>query len=529
MVGVSAVVGSTVLLLHMLGLIQASEGQKEIFALDGKGQPVAWWVVLKLPWQVRDAQGKYIPTPCDCDKPQCANVKVDVPEERKFGLCYLYADANNPRLRHFRDVGYDCLGQGGNDPVSHTLRQAKNATYWAIFNDQFNGIAEKQDKRRVCSGGDAFNAHAKGAVAFELDSGGYVLQSSTPNFPDPTIPTGDSDDDFIRLGCQHDNNVEYAQHLFAMSVDGEAIKAVGRGWQSARLCSTNHYHDMSQVLASAALRHNELEHPMAAALVDPDADDAPSTNVTVVTKVGSVRIRGLFKDKASAVPPWAMAAEAFGTDLSVASWWDENFGIPSLCDGDVYGAVAEAFCLKNNPLTLRPDGTFPYNVENLMQATTPWRLSCDDAAAVTWSLRGGRVRDGNHAKWAVGTPRGGSTSPTSQAALSIFADLNMEGYPCSKKCNGSQGGRGGSFYGIEDTVLHASLVGLVSDVCKCRPSTSHDDPFVTFRMCDHGCKNKIHEDFSKDDLPALSNASSSFWGTTDRRRPIVDDSAVANS
>ncbi|RHY88798.1 hypothetical protein DYB31_000526 [Aphanomyces astaci] len=476
------------MLLQMLGLIQASKGQKEIFALDGKGQPVAWWVVLKLPWQVRDAQGKYIPTPCDCDKPQCANVKVDVPEERKFGLCYLYADANNPRLRHFRDVGYDCLGQGGNDPVSHTLRQAKNATYWAIFNDQFNGIAEKQDKRRVCSGGDAFNAHAKGAVAFELDSGGYVLQSSTPNFPDPTIPTGDSDDDFIRLGCQHDNNVEYAQHLFAMSVDGEAIKSVGRGWQSARLCSANHYHDMSQVLASAALRRNELEHPMAAALVDPDADDAPSTNVTVVTKVGSVRIRGLFKDKASAVPPWAMAAEAFGTDLSVASWWDENFGIPSLCDGDVYGAAPEAFCLKNNPLTLRPDGTFPYNVENLMQATT---------------------------------------SPTSQAALSIFADLNMEGYPCSKKCNGSQGGRGGSFYGIEDTVLHASLVGLVSDVCKCRPSTSHDDPFVTFRMCDHGCKNKIHEDFSKDDLPALSNASSSFWGTTDRRRPI--DSAVANS
>ncbi|RHY34243.1 hypothetical protein DYB32_001075 [Aphanomyces invadans] len=294
---------------------------------------------------------------------------MDAPEERKHGLCYLYADANNPTLRHFRDVGYDCLGQGGNDPVSHTLRQARNATYWAIFNDQFNGIAEKLDKTRVCSGGDLFNAHAKGAVAFEPSTGGYVLQTSTPNFPDPTTATSDIGDDFVRLGCQHDNNVEYAQHLFGMSLAEDAIKIMGQGWQAARLCSANHYRDMHELLASDALRHADLRHhPVATALVDSNAANRPTTNVSVMTKIGSVRIRGLFKDKGSAVPPWAMAAKGFGTDLSVASWWDENYGIPSLCDGDAYGVARDAFCLTNNPLSLRPDGTFPFNVENLMDA-----------------------------------------------------------------------------------------------------------------------------------------------------------------
>ncbi|KAF0686505.1 Aste57867_21692 [Aphanomyces stellatus] len=495
----------------------------DIFALDGHGNPVAWWVVLKFPWEVRNAKGEYIPTPCDCNKPQCTNVGVDAEEKRKYGLCYLYADANNPKLRHFRDAGYDCLGQGGNDPVSQTLRQRQNASHWAIFNDQLNAIAEKVDKRRVCSGESDFNAHAKGAVAFNDDAGGFVLQTSTPNFPDPTLQSSKTSgaatsDDFVRLGCQQDNNVEFAQHLFAMSLDAAALDAVGRGWQASRLCSANHYRDMQARLASPALLH-DTKHAIAKALVNPDLDVTASTNMTIEAKAcgKSATIRGLFKGKLSEVPPWAMAAETFRSDLSVASWWDENYGIPSLCDGDNFAATPRAFCLKNDPLFLRHDGTFPYNVENLMEAT--WTMPGGDKAS--WSLRGGRVRDGNHGKWAIATPRDAHAASTS-----IFADLNMEGFPCSKNCNGSQGGRGGSFYGIDNDELHESLVSLITDVCKCTPSTGASDPFTEFRMCKHGCTHAIEKFFTHDELPVLSNASTSFW-SVHPKLVVVDDAFAA--
>ena len=65
-------------------------------------------------------------------------------------MCFLYADSNNPTLQYFADVSdpagsgkkLDCLGQGGNDPLTHTLRQL-HANYdnsdveWAFWNDQY--------------------------------------------------------------------------------------------------------------------------------------------------------------------------------------------------------------------------------------------------------------------------------------------------------------------------------------------------------------------------------------------------------
>ncbi|CAK4090154.1 unnamed protein product [Aphanomyces euteiches] len=507
---VSVLVGSILL------LGQGALG--ELFALDGQGNPVSWWFVLKLPWQTRNAKGEYIDTPCDCPRPDCSNVNVEIQDERKFGLCYLYADANNSTLRYFRDVGFDCLGQGGNDPVSQTLRAGKNATYWAYFNDQYNGIAEKQDKKRTCSADDGFNAHAKGAVAFEADTGGFILQTSTPNFPDPTIASSDEQDDFVRLGCQHDNNVEYSQHLFAMSVGSDGIDLVGNAWHSARLCSANHYDDMVEMLASPALRQNK-EHAVADALVNAEAVEKPSINVTFTTK-GSrkVSISAVVKNKQSEVPPWAMVASAFESDLSVASWWDEGYGIPTLCDGDKYDSTPHNFCLTNNPIALRQDGTFPYNVENLMEAS----LTLPSKSKLSWSLRGGRVRDGNHGKWALATPRHGQSS-----GLSIFGDMNMEGYPCSKTCSGSQGGRGGSFYGIQDADLHKSLVELITDVCKCSPTESSTDTFVQFRMCSHGCIHKIESFFTPEELPLVSNSSSSFWGHRCPIRHVIYDEVAS--
>lgn len=82
------------------------------------GPPVAWWAVLKLPSHVQSPDGpeaRVVPTPCDCPAPDCSNVPTrgwPALETRATGLCYLYADSKHPQFRHFRDVGFDCLGQG---------------------------------------------------------------------------------------------------------------------------------------------------------------------------------------------------------------------------------------------------------------------------------------------------------------------------------------------------------------------------------------------------------------------------------
>nr|AIG56182.1 secreted protein [Achlya hypogyna] len=386
-----------IVLAAWLAVQIVAESNDEVFALDGDGRPVAWWFVLKLPAQVRSATGTFMPTPCDCAPPACAS-----PEEplRAHGLCYLYADANNPVLRHFRDVGYDCLGQGGRDPVSQTLRQKQTATHWGYFNDQLNGLAFMQQKSLVCGGSSSFNAHSKGMVAFEAATGGFVLQTSTPNFPDPSSPA------FVPLGCQADNNVEYAQHLFAMSLDAAELLTLATGWQSARLCSANHYHTLHDLLVSPSLANASSSLPpvaqaVARALVEERLTPSASSQKTVVTKGSPVAVSGLFKSHRAQVPPWAMAASAYASDVSVASWWDENFGTPTLCDGDAFGAAAESFCLRSlegEGVHLRPDGTFPFNVENLMEAS--WKLPTGDV--VSWSLQGGRVRDGNHGGLTLG-------------------------------------------------------------------------------------------------------------------------------
>ncbi|KDO32544.1 hypothetical protein SPRG_03019 [Saprolegnia parasitica CBS 223.65] len=480
--------------------LAATASPPELFALDGNGDPVAWWVVLKLPSMVRGASGAYVATPCDCAPPVCSR---EVDPTRRHGLCYLYADANRPQLQHFRALGYDCLGQGGRDPVSQTLRQRANATHWAYFNDQLNGIALKQDKSLVCSGHAAFNAHSKGLVAFEATSGGFVLQTSTPNFPDPTPSL-----DFERLGCQHDNNVEYAQHLFAFSVGDAALATIASGWRAARLCSANHYHAIDNLLVSPSLRNasalSGTARVVASVMVDPHLPAQPFVQVQVATKgKQSIIVHGLFKSRSAEVPPWALVATAFATDVSVASWWDENYGTPTLCDGDSYGAAAHAFCLRptESPVALRPDGTFQFNVENLMDAS--WTLP---TGRVTWSLRGGRVRDGNHAKWGIATPR-----HSSDANLSIFGDLNMEGFPCSSSCAGSQGGRGGTFFALANRELHDSLAALVTNVCGCGASPAMAT-YVDRRLCGHGCTKKLH---AAENLPGVGNSTTSYWPRTE--------------
>lgn len=544
-----------------LAVSNAAQGST-IRALDGVGTAVAWWAVLKLPSHVHSPTGLVLPTPCDCPVPDCRNVPTSgskALESRATGLCYLYADSTTPEFRHFRDIGYECLGQGGNDPLSHTLKQKEKSAYWALFNDQFNGIAatlqnktQFQATQNICEGGDLFSAHAKGAVAFQSDhSGGFFLQTSTPNYPDPT-----RNDSFVPLGCQVDNNVQFAQHVVAMSLDDTELKKLGTNLQLARLCSSNYFTNehIRPLLRSDQLEKdgrkddNTSASAFYHALLDPklpmqqprdpmkadfrlkllDQTQRSKSHVFVpLAKNGKLEtldalhheqeVRVLVKSPRAAVPPWALVAAMLDSDISVASWWDGSYGIPTICAGDVYTHSPHEFCLNTSftGVRLNADGSAPYNIENLMQAT--WHMS-DGSTNLTWQLIGGRVADGNHAKWGLTTPRYPSQNATN--AYVIFGDLNMEGFPCSKQCNGSQAGRGGTFFSLMQPQLRKSLIeSVISTACRCTSArvqtVALDDPrlptFEQLRMCHHGCIKKINERLAPAQLPILNRNASSFW------------------
>ncbi|RLN93090.1 hypothetical protein BBJ28_00010657 [Nothophytophthora sp. Chile5] len=558
------------LLALLLAFAAAAQARAaSLRALDGFAQPVAWWVVLKLPAHVRSPDSSVEPTPCDCPPPDCSNVATaDWPalEKRATGLCYLYADATHPTFRHFRDIGYDCLGQGGDDPVSHTLRQkgikgnGSAAPYWALFNDQLNGLAgafkprpsdldlrsdsdsdvdlksdgdseseqlqvgsdSGHEAKQVCGGGDQFSAHAKGAVAFRGDgSGGFFLQTSTPNFPDPTPARNAS---FVRLGCQLDNNVQFAQHLLALSLGDTELRHLGEQLQLARLCSGNFYQNQTlhDLLASAELyadgptQQNSSVSAFYHALLDPELPEqqpsdpmkaefrlklqqaseeeqpgrssvfGPLTEgqklVEYADSVEEEEVLVLVKSPRAAVPPWALVAETLQSDMSVASWWDGSYGIPTICAGDSYLATPHKFCMDDPP--------------------TGVDVACFPA------------------KWGLTTPRSGHVNVSN--AYVTFGDLNMEGFPCSKSCNGSQAGRGGSFFSLLRPKLHQSLAdSLISGVCRCSPPPQPHpvdlefawaDPvlpvFEELRMCHHGCIKKLEKSWEPTQLPILSaNAS----------------------
>jgi hypothetical protein len=145
-------------------------------ARDGHGKPVDWFFVLKLPQETFAADklpllqmpgfrsGDMAPflnkRHCTCPDPTCHGLPH--PEHgrgRGSGLCYFYADSNSPTLKYFKDVGLDCLGQGGADPVSQTLLPLyrKNGELlrsaeveWAFWNDQFASTADST-VQHVCA------------------------------------------------------------------------------------------------------------------------------------------------------------------------------------------------------------------------------------------------------------------------------------------------------------------------------------------------------------------------------------------
>jgi hypothetical protein len=361
---------------------------KRVGPLDGKGAPVDWWFILKLP------QG----APCACATGPCDKL------DRKTGGCYLYADSSNPTLRMHTALEFDCLS-GPNNPATKTLRQA--ATQTLVWNDQAADTSVP-GKYGECG---APRAHSKGA-AYMGDAGvGFILNTSTPNFPDPDSST---------LGCQKLDNTLVSQHMFCFAVDAANMEKWKAAVIAARLC----------VIASKNFAYSAPATPR-----------LPTQEVELQT-VGRLPIKLLVKSAADDYIPWDMVASKLDADLSVLSWYADPRLAP-LCAG------APSPCLSGGATTAER------SVSIVTKVTLPDK-------SYSWCGRGLPNKSSNHAKVAVaasGTP------------WVVMGSMNMQGNLTDASCESSQMGRGGDFYALQHPALHASLSALFSACDACEGTT----------------------------------------------------------
>ena len=322
-------------------------------------------------------------------------------KSRSAGLCYLYADSNNPKFTFFTSMksqdgksSYECLGQGGNDPLSQTLRQiytpASKKPKWAFWSDQSYQPADSwrgstsfpksldtpQNSENAIyphphSGCSRPGAHSKGVIAYD-ESGGFLLQSSFPMYPDFSFMS-DSKPGFVKLGCQLDNNVSFAQAAFCFSFPKSEAPKLQSMFKSALICSSG-----SPTCTPAAADSQNSGYGIVGSLMKCQSDDLGpdwkaamnygnykkgSDTVTINASVNSkskkgtpVPIQVVAKSQYDTQPPWAIVAQALDSDLSVASWWSPDYGAPSICKDTNYNIATNKFCLKQSLDIVSSDG-----------------------------------------------------------------------------------------------------------------------------------------------------------------------------
>ncbi|MFA6035188.1 MAG: deoxyribonuclease II family protein [Myxococcota bacterium] len=358
----------------------------DVMPLDGNGKPVDWWFLLKLPQGATSL--------CSgTTSPGCQYWQAP----RAGGVCYLYADSNNPSLQLYSSpkLGFDNL-VGPNNPVTRTLNQITGKSF-IIWNDQ----GSKTSKPNKYPDKGAPIAHSKGAAAFGVASG-FVMNASTPNFPDPDLYT---------LGCQQDDNVEVSQHFFCFSLKKDGMTSWAQSIANAQL---------------SVIANNNWTGIFADTTVG-----GHSTTQTLQT-LGNVPIQLIVKGSKDFFIPWDYVTNTIGSSVNALTWYASPT-TPPIPQG------FKSSCLYKTPAN--------YNIDIVTSLTTP-------DGTYSWCGQGEANGSYNHAKLGVGS------SP-----LVIAGSMNMQGDITVAGCESSQMGRGGDFYGLQSEELFDSLNQVFKTTC----------------------------------------------------------------
>jgi hypothetical protein len=338
-------------------------------------------------------------------------------EEYKSGHSqqYVFATNKNPTLVK----GKECIGATLNDPLGATFAQVYNnpGYFYVLWNDQFY--------KNPIDNGLSHSGHSKGMMAWNADGEGFVMQVSTPSWPASGSKAHPRQNDGNTLGCINDDDVEVAQHFFAVKINKADLIIMLNAISNASVVTSTAYPEIVQNGGPADVQE----------LVKTLGKESKSTTCTVDTLSSGIKV--ISKPSAMTVPPWQLiSAQLDGLPLRVASWWAEPL---------IYSTT------KDTVLACWPDG---------LRKPGPVAI----ATSGTWDgksigLTGGMGTNHNHAKLGVSED---STQP-----LCIFGDMNQQGalgpgyaYP-AQTCSSSQNGRGGTFYVLENKELFASLTALL--------------------------------------------------------------------
>lgn len=380
--------------------------------LLGDGSSADWWFVFKLATEgFAGCSGK----------PSCIFGGDVQSYKTGFGLQYLEAHSAGGTTSTLA-LNANCLGSS-DDPVSKTFAQIYDGTApnYVIWNDQFYGDPQPSISPK-CSSTEcgAPWGHSKGAIAWDENGAGFVMQVSTPDWP------GNGDNSKTRsqgntLGCVLDDNAKVAQHFFAIRLaTADDTKAVLQALQTASAVTDPANSELVKL----------TKGPSDLATLAQSLGQLSEATQPFDGKISTAGVRLIAKPHALNIPPWHMVSALSGAGLRTATWWaspkisSTKAGTPGCWDSSL-----------------------PEAQEVQVALTGSW-------AGTTIGFKGVTATSGNHAKIAHSLT--GTTS--------VFGDMNMQGsYSASDgACTSSQNGRGGIFFLLEDQVMHDGLQSLLA-------------------------------------------------------------------
>ena len=332
-----------------------------------------------------------------------------------FSQQFAFATSDSSKLAS----GKGCLGMNTGDPVGATFDQIYHGSpFFIIWNDQFYGDPKIKACGRSGNCTDHWG-HSKGMLAWNEQGDGLIMQVTTPSWPGAGSArhprkAGNT------LGCvSTQNNLNNAQHFFALKLDKSGVLAVLKALVNASVVTDPKNQQIARLGGPA-----DIEAEAEKLGVKVKSEDILvtklSTDVTMISKPSSLN-----------VPPWQMlSAKLGGISERAATWWasPQIFSTTKTTIVRCWSGELKARNLKRGAVEIAKTGT--------------WQKK-------TIGLIGGQ----NHAK--VGVAKSGDRP------LTIFGDLNQQGTINPPKCERSQNGRGGLFFIVESKELFDTMTDLL--------------------------------------------------------------------
>jgi hypothetical protein len=260
--------------------------------------------------------------------------------------------------------------------------------------------------------------HSKGLLAWDRNGAGFVLQVSTPSWPGSGSAKHPRKTDGNTLGCLKDNDVKASQHFFALKLTREDVGQVLRSLANANVVTDPALPEL--VRNGGPPEIQELVKGLGTSVISKQPTKFKlSSGVTLISKTSDLN-----------VPPWQMVSALLGGEpLRTATWWARP-QIPTTT------AKTPVDCWEPSLGTAGP-----------VEIATSGRVLGQPI-----SFLGNATTAGNHAKIGVST----GAHP-----YAIFGDMNQQGFLTGSNCGGSQNGRGGLFYMVENEQLFGSVRDLI--------------------------------------------------------------------